>query len=107
MQKSSKEHSWSSILFYWFIVFIYISNVIPLPSSPPQAPYVLLPPPALYESVPPPTHPFLPQHPSVPLSWVIKPQQNKEGPFPVMLNRQSSDTYRAGAIGIPFVLFGW
>jgi hypothetical protein len=41
------------------IFFIYISNVIPRPSTPFETPYPL-PPPLFYEGIPPPTHSCLP-----------------------------------------------
>jgi hypothetical protein len=44
--------------FLFVILFIYISNVMPLPSSPPQAPYPLFSPPCLYEADNPPAHPL-------------------------------------------------
>jgi hypothetical protein len=68
------------------ILFIFISNVIPLPSFPSTSP---LPPPSpcLYEGAPPRTHPLLPQWPSIPLYWVIKPPQVQGAPLPVMADK--------------------
>jgi hypothetical protein len=75
--------------FFTFIVilFIYISNVIPLPSFP--STNSLSPPPSacLYEGAPLPTHPLGLQPPSVSLSWVIKPPLDQGAPLPVMLDK--------------------
>jgi hypothetical protein len=68
-------------LFLLVILFIYISNVIPLPSFPSTSPLSCPPSPCLYGGAPPPAHTPLPQWPSVPLSCVIKPPQTS---LPVM-----------------------
>lgn len=56
----------------------------PFPVSHPQAPipssFLLL-----QWSAPPPAYPLLPQYPFIPLSWVIKPLQDKGTPLPEML----------------------
>ena len=66
-----------------YIVFIYISNVIPLPSFPSTCKSPIPPPPpGCYEGIPPPTHPLLPHHPSIPLH--IKPPQDQGAALPLM-----------------------
>jgi len=63
------------ILFY----FLVMLNVFPFPVAPP------LTPPCLSEGAPPTTHGLMvPQHPSIPLPWVIKPLQDQGAPLPVM-----------------------
>jgi hypothetical protein len=93
----------SFLNFLLVILFIYISNVILLPRLPSTSP--LSPPssPFLYEGAPPPTHPFLPQCSSIPLSWFITLPQDQGAPLSVMLLRQSSAMYPAGAMGPPCV----
>jgi hypothetical protein len=71
-------------IFLLVILFIYISNVIPFPVSPPQAPCPLLPPPASMRVLPPPAHPLLPHQPRVSLSCVIEPPQDQGVPLLVM-----------------------
>jgi hypothetical protein len=48
----------------------------------------------------PPTHPLLPHHSSIPLSWGIKPLQYQAPPHWCQI-RPSSATYAAGAMGLP------
>jgi hypothetical protein len=76
------------LLFFSFllvILFIYISNVIPLPSLPSTSPHPLLPPTCLHEGAPhPSTHPLLLQWPSISLFWVIKPPQDQGAPLPAL-----------------------
>jgi hypothetical protein len=80
------------------ILFIYISNVFPLPSFPSTSRLSPPPSPCLYEGAPPPFHPLLSQQPSGSLSWIIK------GLFSQWCQiRQSSATYPAGAMGPPHV----
>jgi hypothetical protein len=67
---SGKQLSLFIVLFLLFILFIYISNIIPFLVFPPPTLY-LLPLPCLYESPPLPDHPLLPQCPSIPLPWLI------------------------------------
>ena len=76
------------LLFFHFllvILYIYISNVISLPSFPSTRPLPSPPSLCLYEDASPPT--LLPQPPSVSLSWVIKPPQDQGAPFPVMADK--------------------
>ena len=61
------------------ILFIYISNVIPLPSFPSISPLSLLICPCLYEGDP--THTLMPQRPSISLLW--KPPQDPRGSLPM------------------------
>jgi hypothetical protein len=70
--------------FLLVILFIYISNVIPFPVSPPQNPYPIPPPCWFYEGAPPPTCPLPLHHPSIPLPWVIVPPQDQGVPLPLM-----------------------
>jgi hypothetical protein len=42
------------------------------------------------EGAPPPTHPLLPQHPSIPLYWGIKPSQEQGSPLPLMTDKSPS-----------------
>ena len=70
-------------LFFWLFNLFTFQMLAPFPISPLQTLYPL-PFPCLYEGAPPLTHPFLPQTPSVPLSWVIKPSQDQGSPLPVM-----------------------
>jgi hypothetical protein len=81
----------SLILFYFLnfyfnftiffdIVFIYISNVIPLSHSPS---------PCFCEGVPPPTHPLLPPRPGIPLHWCIEPSQDQGSLLPLMPDKSS------------------
>ena len=73
------------VFFKSIILFVYISNVIPLlgyPSTHPSHP--ILPPLCLYEGAPPPTHPLLPHCSSIPLHWGIKPPQDQGAPLPLM-----------------------
>jgi hypothetical protein len=74
-------------IFLLVILFIYISNVIPLPSFPSTNP--LSPPltPCLYEGAPPPAHPLPLQCPSIPLCWVIESSQDQGLPLPLMPNK--------------------
>ena len=63
-------------LFLLIILFIYISNDIPLPGTPNPMPPTL----CLYEDALPPTHPLLTHHSYMPLCWGIKPPQD-QGPL--------------------------
>ena len=74
-----------SLHFLLVILFIYISNVIPLTGFP-QLPNS----PCFYEGAPPPTNPFLPYHPKIPLCW---PPSNS------CQIRQPCAIYAAGAMG--------
>ena len=64
----SKPMTCMSIFVYYFLldIFIYISNVIPFPSSPPKNFLCHRPSVCFYEGVPPLTHPLLPPHPDIP-----------------------------------------
>lgn len=73
-----------SLIFLLIILFIYLSNVIPLPIFPSTSSLSLPPYPYLYEGALPPFYPLLPQWRSIPLSWVLKPPKNQEAPLPVM-----------------------
>jgi len=59
-------------VFYW-IVFIYISNVFPFPGFPDISPlsHPLLP--SSIRVFPFPNQSFLPPHPDIPLYWVVEP----------------------------------
>ena len=75
------------------ILFIYISNDIPLPYDystylPSQPPFSL--PLCLYEGASPPTHPLPPHHPNTPLDWVIEPPQDQGPPLPLMPDKALS-----------------
>ena len=89
------------------ILFIYISNDIPLSSLPFTSPLSPPPSPCLYEGNPLPLYQLLPQWPSSSLSWVSKPLQDQGPPLPVIPDRQSSATHPSVAMGSPCVLFGW
>jgi hypothetical protein len=83
-QQLWKRDSWSSCpLFFFLILFIYISNVIsfpPCPGNPLSLPHS----PFFYEGAPPPTHPLPLYHPGIPLHWCIEPSQDKEPLLPLM-----------------------
>jgi hypothetical protein len=66
------------------ILFIYISNSIPLPNFPSTSPLSPSPTSYLYKGAPPPSHPFHPQLPRIPLLWVIKPPQDQGASLPLM-----------------------
>jgi hypothetical protein len=72
--------------FLLVILFSDISNVIPIPSFLSINP-LCPPPPCLYEGAPPTAQQLLPQHPSIPLLWVIKPPQVQGAPLPLMLDK--------------------
>jgi hypothetical protein len=75
------------VSFLLVILFIDISNVIPLPTFHSSSP--LSPPPSscLYEGTHSHTHPLLPQCPNVHLSWVNKRPQDQEAPLPIMSDK--------------------
>jgi len=79
--------------FLLVILFIYISNVIPLPGFLSANPLLLW-----GRSR---THPStLPPCPGIALHWRIEPSQDLEGlPFPWCQTRPSSATYAAGGTG--------
>ena len=57
--------------FLFVILFIDIANIIStIPVSLPQPPIPSLLP-CLYEGAPPPANPFIPQHTSIPLPWIV------------------------------------
>jgi hypothetical protein len=99
------------LCFSFFITyFIYISNVIPLPSFPFITPLSPTPSPCLYEGAHQSSHLLLPQHPSVfPYPESSSLHMTKELPSQWCLTRPSSDTYPAGVTGTcpPCILFGW
>ena len=70
------------LLFLLIILFIYISNDIPLPGYPSTIPppiLPLLPPLCFYEGAPPPTHRLLPHCSSIPLHWEHQSFTGSEG----------------------------
>jgi hypothetical protein len=97
-----------AIFFSFFIgYFIYLHFKCYFPSQ--FSSTSLLPPPpslCLYKSAPQPTHPPLPQQPSIPLSWVIKPPLDQGAPLPVMPDKAIL-CYISRAMSIPCILFGW
>jgi len=80
------------------ILFIYISNFIPLPGFPSANPLSHLPSPCFYEGALSPTHPLLSHSPSIPLHWVIKLPQDQGPPHIGCQIRPFSATYAAGAM---------
>ena len=66
------------------ILFIYISNLIPIPSFPSTNSHSYPKSPSLYVGVPPPNHPLLPHRPNISLCWVIEPPQDQWVPLPQM-----------------------
>ena len=72
------------------ILFIYVSNVIPLPCFPSVNPLSHPPLPCFFEGAPPPTYPLLPHHPSIPLHWCIKPSQDQGLPLPLKPDKAPS-----------------
>jgi hypothetical protein len=74
----------NSFFFLMVILFIYNSNVIPLPGFPSDPPLIPLTSPCLHEGAPPPTHPLLPPHPGISLHLVIKPSQDQGPLLPLM-----------------------
>ena len=109
---NDERHRNTNYFFFSFllvILLIYISNVIPLSSFHSTAPYSLLfplPQGGCFHTHPY-IHPFLPEWPSIPLSWVIKPPVTKGFTFQKCQIRQSSTVYLAQVFGIPCVFFGW
>ena len=82
------------------ILFIYISNVIPLlgfPSTNPLSPPTLFP--ASMRMLPPMIHPFPPHHPSILYAGASHLHRTKGLPSHRCRIRQSSATYTAGAMG--------
>jgi hypothetical protein len=88
--KEKREWKWEvgSCIFYLFNLilsyliltyFLYISNVIPLPSFPS---YPLSHPLLLCGCLS--THPLLPQCPRISLLWIIKPPRDQGAPLPLM-----------------------
>ena len=74
--------NWKKIIDY----FIYLHFKCILFPSPPWN-SLSSPAPCFYEGGPPPTHTLLPQYPSIPLYWGIKPSQD-EGPLlPLMQDK--------------------
>ena len=69
--------------FVLIILFVYISNDIPLPGFPSTTPFPL----CLQEDTPLPTHLLSPHCPSIPLHWSIKPPQDQGAPPPLMLDK--------------------
>jgi hypothetical protein len=67
--------------FLFVILFIYISNVIPLPCFPSSNPLLHPLSPCLYEAALPPTHPLLPY---IPLHWSIEPPPDQGPSLPLM-----------------------
>jgi hypothetical protein len=72
-----------SLNFILDILFIYISNVIPLPGFSSEN-SLSLPHPCFYEDAPPPTYLLLPPLPSIPLHWGIEPPQ-AQGPLLLLM----------------------
>jgi hypothetical protein len=68
------------------IFFIYISNVIPFPGSPPpwETSYLILPPPASVRIF---QHPRLPPCPQISLHWSTEPSQDQGPLLPLMFNK--------------------
>jgi hypothetical protein len=69
--------------FIGYFIYLFISNVIFLPSFPFINP-THLPLPCFYEGAPPPTYPLLPPCPKIPLCWGIEPPQEQGPPLPLM-----------------------
>jgi hypothetical protein len=79
--------------FLLVILFIYILDVIPLPSIPSENPLSYAPPPASMRVLPHiSNHSYL-----TALNWGIKPSQDQGSPFPLMI-RPSSATHAAVAM---------
>jgi hypothetical protein len=74
-------------IFLLVILFIYISNDIPLLIFPSTNPLSLFPTPCLNEGAPPPTYPLQPQCPRIPLYWIIKPPQDQGPLLPLIPNK--------------------
>jgi hypothetical protein len=72
----------NSYLFYWLFYLFTFQMLFPFQVSF-HSPLSSVPSPCFYEGAPLPTHPLLPQQPSIPLSWVIKPPQDQEDSLPV------------------------
>jgi hypothetical protein len=90
--------------FCWLFLFIYISNVITIPSFPSGNSLYNTPPPAPENA--PPTHSLPPHCLGIPLHWSIKPSQAQGPLLSLMPDRTSSATYAAGAVG-PFMCSLW
>jgi hypothetical protein len=74
-----------SFCFKLDIFFIYISNVISFPATPPEAPLSHLPSPCFYEGVPPPTYLLLHPHPQFPYPGAsMEPSWDQEPFLPLM-----------------------
>ena len=81
-----------------FLLFIYISNVIPPPSFRSANPLAMFPPQGFYDGASPPTHTLLPPCPSIHLSWGTDPLQDQGTLLP--LRRPSSVTYATEAMSL-------
>jgi len=89
VEREPDEQEILCVCVLWVILFIYISNVIPLPSFPSTNPLSPPPSPCLYDGAPSPACPPTPaQQPSIPQSWVIKPPQDQGAPIPVMPDKE-------------------
>lgn len=76
-----------SLLLLLDILFIYISNVIPFPSSHSRNSLLHPPSPCFCEGARPPTHLLLPPCPGIPLHWGIEPPQHQGPLLPLMPNK--------------------
>jgi hypothetical protein len=85
-ERVSNIFSFMYIYFSLFIIyFIYLLfKYYPPTQFPLHKPPSPFPSPCLYEGFPPPAHPLLPQHPNIPLPWVIESPQDQGPPLPLM-----------------------
>ena len=72
------------LFFFIYFICLHFKCYFPLPVSLPQGPYPLLSPLCLYEGAPQPDYLLLPKRPSFPLSWAIKPPQERGDSLPMM-----------------------
>jgi hypothetical protein len=71
---------WKYFLKFFIRYFIYISNIVPFPVSPPKIPYPLHPSPFS------PTHPLPFPGPGITLYWGIELSQDQGSLLPLMTN---------------------